>query len=420
MSQNRLLNVLVAIVFIILFIPQWVWVYTTNAQAPIELKCGESMESVFTSNLQIHKYTVNATNDISLILIAKVNVSNYEKLTIDMGLWAPNGHQIDSLWDCDRDISKTITAYELSVNGEYNISIQGFTDTGGSYVITVNCLHKDGTVLSGTNLVNNIQCGSVMNNTVFMTGEIHYYYVFLKQGDKVKFQVTSLAENYEDLTLDIGLWAPNGFQIDSLWDGDRDQTKMIETLSLSSSGVYALLLQGWTSTSSDYQLMVTCTLADGTVVNPGDNPPIDLTQSNANSVTPPETQAIFSGNGFPGLAPVNFANVAKIPIPMGIPMTGAITPTGDEIIGYVINGNEGDIVKLDFSRLSGNLNLGLVVLSSQNDIIFQASMVTGNTLNTQFTLPSTGEYTAGVFRLDLLPPSTPEATAFQLTAVLNP
>lgn len=30
------------------------------------------------------------------------------------------------------------------------------------------------------------------------------------------------------------------------------------------------------------------------------------------------------------------------------------------------------------------------------------------------------DYTIGIFRIDLLPPAAPEATAFQLQATLNP
>ncbi len=101
-------------------------------------------------------------------------------------------------------------------------------------------------------------------------------------------------------------------------------------------------------------------------------------------------------------------------------MTGAITPTGGEILGYTLNASADDVLDLTFTRLSGNLNLGLVVLWADNQVVFQASLVTSETLSTRFTLPSAGQYTIGVFRIDLLPPAAPEATAFQLQATLNP
>ena len=101
-------------------------------------------------------------------------------------------------------------------------------------------------------------------------------------------------------------------------------------------------------------------------------------------------------------------------------MSGAITANGSEILGYLFDAQADDTVSLDFNRLSGNLNLGLVVIDADSNIIFQTSMVTGDTLSTTFTIPNSGEYTAGVFRIDLLPPSSPEATAFQVSVTVNP
>jgi len=60
------------------------------------------------------------------------------------------------------------------------------------------------------------------------------------------------------------------------------------------------------------------------------------------------------------------------------------------------------------------------VLSADNQVVFQASLVTSTTLNTRFTLPSAGQYTISVFRIDLLPPAAAEATAFQVQGTLNP
>jgi len=60
------------------------------------------------------------------------------------------------------------------------------------------------------------------------------------------------------------------------------------------------------------------------------------------------------------------------------------------------------------------------LLSADNQVVFQASLITSDTLTTRFTLPTAGTYTIGLFRIDLLPPDAPEATAFQITATLNP
>jgi hypothetical protein len=156
-----------------------------------------------------------------------------------------------------------------------------------------------------------------------------------------------------------------------------------------------------------FRIEFSCTLPNDTMTDQSTHPPQPV-QLPPNFV------------GFPGLAPVDFANAARLPLPAGIAMAGAVTPNGGEILGYTLDAAAGDTLDLTFTRLSGNLNLGLAVMSPENQIVFQASLVTSQTLNTRFTLPSTGTYTIGVFRIDLLPPAAPEATAFQLQAALNP
>jgi hypothetical protein len=76
---------------------------------------------------------------------------------------------------------------------------------------------------------------------------------------------------------------------------------------------------------------------------------------------------------------------------------------------------------MSLSRIApGNLNLCLIVLSPDNKIVFQASLVTSESLTTRFTLPTAGTYTICVFRIDLLPPDSPQPTAFQVQATLSP
>ena len=75
-------------------------------------------------------------------------------------------------------------------------------------------------------------------------------------------------------------------------------------------------------------------------------------------------------------------------------------------------------VEPDFENYSGDPVA--YVLSANNEVVFQASLVTSESLSTRLTLPSAGQYTIGVFRIDLLPPASPEATAFQITGTLNP
>ncbi|MEZ4862199.1 MAG: hypothetical protein R3C14_12860 [Caldilineaceae bacterium] len=56
----------------------------------------------------------------------------------------------------------------------------------------------------------------------------------------------------------------------------------------------------------------------------------------------------------------------------------------------------------------------MVVLSADNEVFFQASLVTSTSLSTTFTLPTAGQYTIGVFRISLVEPDEVEPTVFQV------
>ncbi|PJF39141.1 MAG: hypothetical protein CUN54_09370 [Phototrophicales bacterium] len=128
----------------------------------------------------------------------------------------------------------------------------------------------------------------------------------------------------------------------------------------------------------------------------------------------------FSGFGFPGLASVDFNNGITIPFNAGVPNAGSIAPGFDSVFGFDLDAKGGDVFDMTFARTSGNMNLGVAILSSSNQIVFQASLVTSETLSTRLTFPADDRYTIGVFRIDLLPPDVPEATGFQITGTLNP
>ena len=63
------------------------------------------------------------------------------------------------------------------------------------------------------------------------------------------------------------------------------------------------------------------------------------------------------------------------------------------------------------------MNLGLVALSE--NIFFQASLVTSESLSTTFTQPEAGEYTISVFRISQVEPEEVEPTVFQLQGRLT-
>jgi hypothetical protein len=166
-----------------------------------------------------------------------------------------------------------------------------------------------------------------------------------------------------------------------------------------------------------YEIKLGCTLRDGRVIEPGES--ADAAPVNTGGEQTQPAAPAFSGIGFVGLSPVDFTAIARLPLPAGIAMSGAVTPTGSEILGYTFEATEGNTLNLAFSRLSGNLNLGLVVLLGDNQVVYQSSLINTETMNAVFKAPATGTYTVAMYRINLLPPATPEATAFQIQVTLE-
>jgi len=285
-----------------------------------------------------------------------------------------------------------------------------------------------------------VECGTIIEGEFREEREEQTYTIDLNAGDSLNLAVTPLASQQPQTVIIVTGTSNAGIAItnDELDNGRSysyprlDLTPRLDTGLLPSTATYTVRVLNTSFNiyrlASDeygilnneasggigvYTLFVGCVTRGGVTINPGDiMPPEDI--------SPVSGVAPFSGNGFPGLAPVDFGSIARIPLVLGMPMTGAITPTGGEILGYTLDANASDTFVLDFNRLSGNLNVGIVVLSAENRVVFQASLVTSSALSSTFVLPSTGTYTVGVFRIDLMPPAQPEATAFQITATLNP
>ncbi|MBX3016154.1 MAG: hypothetical protein KF832_31825 [Caldilineaceae bacterium] len=57
----------------------------------------------------------------------------------------------------------------------------------------------------------------------------------------------------------------------------------------------------------------------------------------------------------------------------------------------MLDATAGDMLDLSYTRVSGNMNLGLVVLSADNHVFFQASLVTSESLSARFILPEEGQ-----------------------------
>ena len=256
---------------------------------------------------------------------------------------------------------------------------------------------------------NRAECGSIIEGEFVRGGDgpFTYYAIELSAGDQLKVS----GETFGDyLRFSIGILNPGGGGVggdDSgsvNWKYSLRQNPVAETEKLSERGTYQIRLRGYDP--GFYTLYVACTLRDGTVINPGD------TIQPADNPSQPSVAPTFFGAGFPGLPPVDFTNGVTIPFTIGAPNTGSVSPSFAGVFGFTLDVSAGETYTFDFAKISGNLNLGIAILSADNQIVFYGGMIASNRLSTDVTFPSGGQYTIGVFRVDLLPPDVPEATAF--------
>ncbi len=263
-----------------------------------------------------------------------------------------------------------------------------------------------------------IICGDIVTGEFTTEFQQHQYQINLKPGYVLRVRAE---ESGGTLALNILVQDPIGKTIaaggdDPPFHGFVPPTSKptAETPNVSASGRYNILItnsnveeatgrvmNGGSAGIGLYTLSIGCTLDDGTTVNPGDTMPASV-----DTLEPPAPSAS-------SLAPTDLSAVNKLPLPPGTPMAGFIT--NDERISFIFDAQGGEKYDLAFAKVSGNLNLGMVVLSPTNQVLFYGGLIASETLTTRLTLAEPGQYTIGVFRVDLAPPDAPEATAFQVT-----
>ncbi len=260
-----------------------------------------------------------------------------------------------------------------------------------------------------------VECGMIVENEFLKREEDHIYTLTMEPGSSFNVSAEAVGDN---LMINILVEGPTGVL---LKESAFEKSPSINSGALSSSkGKYSIKITNrhlYSLVAGLYTLSIGCIQRNGKAINPGDIPqptptPAPLPTPTPRSALPPGASD-FSGVGFPGLAPVDFSSVAEIPLLLDTVMTGVI-PTGNEILGFTLDAAAGDTLDLSYTRVSGNMNLGLVVLSESNEVFFQASLVTSEALSTRFTLPVAGQYTIGVFRISLVEPEDAEPTVFQL------
>jgi len=281
-----------------------------------------------------------------------------------------------------------------------------------------------------------VQCGDIIEDEFQGDGDVHAYSISLEAGSQLNVRGVPLGDTLKFLTAfydtdDVLRYVSSPYEG---WSHFVESQPTFQTGVLSASGEYTIIAYNNSlgdSAGSSYRfktgdsvnmtpggsgiftLFVNCTLRDGTVIEAGATLTDDSTSDESDPL-PPASQPDFSGFGFPGLAPVDMSDVARIPMTMGVPFTGAVTPTGSVIPGYTFEGTTDQRVDLSVERLSGNLNLGVVMIDSESSITYFSALVTSETMTTRLRIPTDGEYIVGVFRLELLALDNPEATAFSV------
>ncbi|MBZ0294905.1 MAG: hypothetical protein K8L99_20250 [Anaerolineae bacterium] len=386
-----------------------------------QLECGSVIDGDILVDREIQEFQVPVSSGSRLFVHAEVTNGT---LVIDTDIIAPNGTILggEINWSARNEL-KQINSEELFQAGNYTVRVGGFTDLGGSYRLFVTCLDKEGTVTSQINSVQQGECGAIIENEFVRDDEIHRYYLSMMRGDVLNTAAEVVESNFP-LRLDIGIFGKVG-ELNSLSFYSRSVENVAVTNGLPEDGIYSVLVQGYNQTGGPYRLYIGCTLADGSTISPGSGPSIQLKSGQVERAVPdseiPETsdhvtEAVFSGTGFPGLAPVDFTNGVTIPFTAGAPNVGSLSPGFEGVFGFTLDANSGERYSFEFTRMSGNINLGIAILSPDNQVVFYGGMIAGDVLSTQVTFPTSGQYTIGVFQVDLLPPDAPEATTFQIMA----
>jgi hypothetical protein len=178
-------------------------------------------------------------------------------------------------------------------------------------------------------------------------------------------------------------------------------------------------VKGRTDTGSRYTFSVGCTLADGTVVNPGDAMPVRLSAampaSGATPAAAPAPTVAFSGYGFPGMPPLDFSKTVEIPLASGQSFNGALGSSGQDVFAYTYDATAGSSANLTLKRISGDLSMGVVVINkADKTIVFLAGMPASGSLQARIDFPTGGTYVIGVFRLDIPPHFVGTSGAFEV------
>lgn len=262
-----------------------------------------------------------------------------------------------------------------------------------------------------------VQCGDIVEGEFTQAQEKHTYFLSMQAGEVINFAIAPVGDFLQLRYVEV--YEPAGKQI---FERRWVQNLRASVGKLSARGTYTIILHS--ENAGFYHLHVGCTLKDGREIEPGAAPPPSPppapgpTTANGPTPAPPPPSAptppAAPTRGFPGLAPLDFSGLAFTKLGLGVPVEGTIRASGAETFGFRFDGTQGTTAELGFERTGGNLNLALVLLDRTDHVVFQASLVTSESLTSRLTLPTGGEYTLAVSPIQLLPPPIPRTTTFRV------
>jgi len=237
-----------------------------------------------------------------------------------------------------------------------------------------------------------VECGDIIESEFTSGREQHRFHIELNAGDQITVESVSVSTI---LVSTLSIRDPNENRLTYEYN---EVDPILVSSRLPTNGIYEIrhTSKGNAETAvSIYTLFFSCTLRDGTVIEPGEA----VVGDNGDTGSPPAPPSRFTGFGFPGVQPVDFSDGIEIPIALGQPQTTPLA--GDLVALYTYDATAESTATLSLSRVSGEVAVGVTVINrDDNDILFLGGLPSSNNLSVELTFPSDGTYVIGLFSLD--------------------
>jgi hypothetical protein len=195
---------------------------------------------------------------------------------------------------------------------------------------------------------------------------------------------------------------------------------IIEPTTLPNDGQYIIRVVT-TGNWGQFTLQVHC-VVDGVYIGPGSVPSTAELRSLPSCGEPTVTPA--SASSAMSVTVPDISAIPLIPLFSGSATNGSFVDADSNATVYSLEVNEDSTLDLSIERVAGNLNIGVAVLSPEQNLIFLGTLIPFGieqpSLNSRFILPTTDTYKIVVFNMNMMPPTSPEPTVFTLTITVEP